>query len=148
LIITGSKEQGNNIHLFIHQEYNKGSDLTNHPIKLRIHHIGITEYGHNHIRQLIWHLNNIAQERERSNYIQKPSPEVDYSHFIMVAVLVMSESLEKRLRMAQQCLPVQSSQVQPLFHGFMFLRHLGEFLYRGFKVKPVNLRSRRITSED
>jgi hypothetical protein len=41
LIMTSSKERGNNMHISIHQEYNKGSDLINHPIKLRIHHIGI-----------------------------------------------------------------------------------------------------------
>jgi hypothetical protein len=33
LIITSSKERGNSMHLSIHQEHNKGSDLTNHPIK-------------------------------------------------------------------------------------------------------------------
>jgi hypothetical protein len=33
LIITISKDQGNNMHLSIHQEHNKGSDLINHPIK-------------------------------------------------------------------------------------------------------------------
>jgi hypothetical protein len=42
LIITSSKDWGNNMHLSIHQEHNKGSDLINNPIKLIIHHIGIT----------------------------------------------------------------------------------------------------------
>jgi hypothetical protein len=72
LIITSSKEQGNNMHLLIHQAHNKDSHLINHPIKLRIHHTRITLYGHNHVRQLIWHLINIAQERDRSSYCQKP----------------------------------------------------------------------------
>jgi hypothetical protein len=72
LIITSSKERSNNMHPFIHQEHNKGSHLINHPIKLRIHHKGITQYGHNHDMQVIWHLNIIAQERDRSSYCHKP----------------------------------------------------------------------------
>jgi hypothetical protein len=42
LIIISIKERGNNMHLLIQQECNKDSYLINHPIKLRIHHIGIT----------------------------------------------------------------------------------------------------------
>ena len=42
LIRTSNKEQGNNMHLLIHQEHNKDSDLIDHPIKQKIHHIGIT----------------------------------------------------------------------------------------------------------
>jgi hypothetical protein len=72
LIITSTKEWDNNMHLPIHQEHNKGLDLINYPIKLRIHHIGITQYGHNHDRQLIWHPINIAQEKYRSSYCHKP----------------------------------------------------------------------------
>jgi hypothetical protein len=54
------------MHLLIYQEHNKGSDLINHPIKLRIHHIEIIKYGHNHDRQLIWHINIITQERDQA----------------------------------------------------------------------------------
>jgi hypothetical protein len=42
----------------------------------------------------IWHLNNIAQEREISSYPPNHSLEVNYSLFIIVAVLVMLERLE------------------------------------------------------
>jgi hypothetical protein len=42
LVITSSKKRGNNMHLFIHQQHNKGSNLMNHRIKLNIYHIRIT----------------------------------------------------------------------------------------------------------
>jgi hypothetical protein len=68
------------------------------------------------------------QHRTRERYIkllpQTQSPEVDYSLFIMVTMLVMSERLEKQLGMALAAFPLQSLQVQPLFHGFVFLHHL------------------------
>jgi hypothetical protein len=61
---------------------------------------------------------------------------VDCSLFIKLAVLVMWERLEKGPRMAPAAFPLQSSQVQPLFCGFVFFRHLlarmpwGVFIYR------------------
>jgi hypothetical protein len=53
---------------------------------------------HNHVGQLIlWHLNN-HRIREKWNKLltQTHSPEVEYSLFIMVAMVVMSERLDKR----------------------------------------------------
>jgi hypothetical protein len=74
---------------------------------------------HNYDRQLIWHLNIIAQEREREGEIkllpQPHSPEVDYSIFIMVAVLVMLERLEKRPGMTPE------SFLPPIFAGTAFV---------------------------
>jgi hypothetical protein len=55
--------------------------------------------------QLIWHLNIIAQEREIKLLPQTHTSKVDYSLFIMVAVLVMSERLEKRSRTATTAFP-------------------------------------------
>jgi hypothetical protein len=68
---------------------------------------------------------------------QTHSPEVEYSLFIMVAVLVMSERLEKRSGATPAAFPLQSLLEQPLFHGFMFLHRilkerLGGSLYRHF----------------
>ena len=48
-IRTSNKERGNNMHLLIYQEHNKDSDLLDHPIKHKIHHIGITYMHHNHV---------------------------------------------------------------------------------------------------
>ena len=72
LIRTSNKERGNNMHQSIHQDHNKDSNLIDHPIKYKIHHIEITYMCHNHDRQLIWHLINIVQERDRSSYCHKP----------------------------------------------------------------------------
>jgi hypothetical protein len=61
---------------------------------------------------------------------------VDYSLFINMAVLVMWERLEKGPRMGPVAFPLQSSQVQPPFRGFVFLCRLltrmpwGFFIYR------------------
>ena len=49
LIGTSNKEWGNNVDLLIHQEHNKDSNLIDHPIKHKIHHIGITNMHHNHV---------------------------------------------------------------------------------------------------
>jgi hypothetical protein len=51
---------------------------------------------------------------------------MDYSLFIMVEVLVMSERVEKRPGVTPVAFPLQSSLEQPLFRGFMFFRHLLE----------------------
>jgi hypothetical protein len=56
-------------------------------------------------------LTNIAQEREIKLLPQTHSLEVVYSHFIMVAVLVMLEGLEKRPGTAPTSFP------PPIFAG-------------------------------
>ena len=59
-----------------------------------IHHIGNYKYAPQSCRQLMWHLINIAQEREIKLLSQTHSPEVDYSPFIIMAVLEVLERVE------------------------------------------------------
>jgi hypothetical protein len=122
LTITSSKERGNNMHLSIYQEHNKGSDLINHSIKLRIHHIGIS---YNHDRKLIWHLINIGQERDRSSYCHKPIVQrwTTPSSSWWWCLYCWRGSRCDRGWLRQRFL-LQSSQFQPIFRGFVFLRHL------------------------
>jgi hypothetical protein len=68
------------------------------------------------IMQPMWHLNIIAQtERDIKLLPQTHSPEVDYSLFIMVAVLGMLERLEKRLGATLAAFP------PPIFTGTTFV---------------------------
>jgi hypothetical protein len=73
------------------------------------------KYGHNYDRHLIWHLNNRAQEREIKLLPQTHSLEVDYSLFIMVAVLVMLERVDMQPGKASAAFPPR------IFAGSTFL---------------------------
>ena len=98
--------------LLIHQEHNKDSDLIDHPLKKPHRNY---EYGHNHDRHLIWHLNNISHERYIMILAQIHSPEVYCSLFIMVAVMVMLERVEMQPGMAPAAVP------SPIFAGSAFV---------------------------
>jgi hypothetical protein len=49
---------------------------------------------------------------------------VDYSLFMAVMMVLMSERVEKHPGVIQQCFPLQSSLEQPLFLCFVLLHHL------------------------
>ena len=105
--------------LFIHQEHNKDSNLIDHPIKHKIHHIGNYKYAPQSCRQLMWCLNIIAQERNISSYCHKPVVQ-------RWTTLPSSSWRCWRCWRGWRCnrgwllqrSPLQSSQVQPPFRVF------------------------------
>jgi hypothetical protein len=64
------------------------------------------------------------REREIKLLPQTHSPEVDYSLFMAVSMVVMLERLEKRPVLTLQRFSLQSSLEQPLFLCFVFLCRL------------------------
>jgi hypothetical protein len=95
-----------------------------------------------------------TREREREVKLlpQTHSPEVDYSIFIMVAVLVMLERVEMQLGMARQRSPSNLHRFSLCFAVFVFLRCLLSRMPRGsiyssFEVKPVSMRSKQMAAD-
>ena len=97
------------------------------------------KYAPQSCRQLMWHLINVVQEREIDQTTAPThSTEVDYSLFIMVAVLMMLERVEMQPGMAPAAFPLPifagSASVSwfSCFHAASFRERLGGSIYSRF----------------